>query len=90
MLKYYSTNVQEGIIPSTIPIFFLFCRLLPFLRCVALYVHFYTDVSLPERVGEEKETSPDKVYQALCTYLGLPLTLTDLMVSEGFSETVDM
>ena len=70
--------------------FFLFCRLLPFLRCAALYVHFYTDVSLPERVGEEKETSPDKVYQALCTYLGLPLTLTDLMVSEGFSETVDM
>ena len=68
----------------------LFCRLLPFLRCAALYVHFYTDVSLPERVGEEKETSPDKVYQALCTYLGLPLTLTDLMVSEGFSETVDM
>jgi len=65
-------------------------RLLRFLRCAALYVHFYTDVPLPERAGEEGEATPDKVYQALCTYLGLPVTLAELVESDGFSETVDM
>ena len=64
-----------------------------FLRCASLYVHFYTDVPLPQRLPTDqadKPSTPDTVYETLCTYLALPTNLADLVASEGFSETVDM
>ena len=63
------------------------------MRCASLYVHFYTDVPLPQRLPTDTGKpvlTPDTVYEILCTYLALPTNLADLVSSEGFSETVDM
>ncbi len=51
-----------------------------FLRCAALFYHFYTDVLLPPELAS---TSIPPTHEALCRYLGLPETLRDFLLVLG-------
>ena len=54
-------------------------KLTHFLRCVALFFHFYTDVNLPE----------DSSFEGLTSYLGLPGSLRDALMILGAQDIVD-
>ena len=62
-------------------------KLLRFLRCSALFFHFYTDIPLPDNAV--KGNNPQFVYEALTTYLGLPTTITNLLQIPGVTEITD-
>ena len=82
-----SNNVSGSDIALT-PSQALKAKLLRFLRCAALYMHFLTDVPLPSKI-ENHQSNPDKIYSKLCTYLDLPTGLVELIQSAGFSKVVD-
>ncbi|XP_015925189.1 E3 ubiquitin-protein ligase UBR2 [Parasteatoda tepidariorum] len=50
---------------------------LPFLRCAAIFFHVLTDTPPPMSLQEVN----DKEFENICTYLGLPPTLDELLAS---------
>ena len=64
-------------------------KLARFLRCAALFYHFYTDVPLPPEWAEEGEEARAPKYEELCHYLGLPTNLRDFLMVLGVQDIID-
>lgn len=70
---------------------FVRSKMLPFLRCVAIFAHFLTDVSLPKRLvsaGQPCKSTPvipklsqSEEYDVLCHYLGIPSNFSALGIT---------
>ena len=71
-----------------------------FLRCAALFYHFYTDVPLPPSMapagtgagagaGAAEAEAPLPSHEQLCRYLGLPESLRDFLLVLGVQDILD-
>jgi len=56
-------------------------KLLPFLRCTAIFIHFLTNVPPPTKLKEASEIEPTDEYAILCHYLSLPSKFSLLLSS---------
>ena len=67
---------------------FLKTNLLPFLRSVALFFHFLTNVSPPQRLKDSTITAPNPTeeYDILCHYLGLSPKFSLLLESSSMRQ----
>ena len=62
-------------------------KLSRFLRCAALFHHFYTDVPLPPALSPGAEEVPS--HEQLCRYLGLPETVREFLLVLGVQDIMD-
>lgn len=54
-------------------------KMLPFLRCTAILIHFLTNVPPPTKLKESTALAPLEEFDTLCQYLSLPIKLNLLV-----------
>ncbi|XP_048585826.1 E3 ubiquitin-protein ligase UBR2 isoform X2 [Nematostella vectensis] len=54
-------------------------KVLPFLRCAALFYHFLTEIPGPSSLKAPHQPTAEEEWEALCHYLSVPVSLTELL-----------